>query len=528
MAFITIGDWTVDTAKGGQLAPISIGNTKRAYDGSPLCMRRNMRRRWSFGTIPLAPPDAEGLIGMVSGRGWHWQYDTPWQSDNTTASDDFYSTTGLGPTGSVAATVVPGYDLQTVAKRVYEESSGEPESKFGNGALKVEPSTTNLLPADSRDAESAPSGYNLLASATLSAETTIVLQGTKSLKCITSATAFSGFITGDAAANNNTTYTGSAYVYALAATELRFQLYDNAGTIAFTDYNPTPNVWERLEVTGTTAGSGTTYTRIGIQLKNAGTAATFYSDMFQIEETDYATAWVDGSRASGVLRYDLDPIPRALTVAGWFKAPSSNPTSDSYLWILRCDDATNKSYLQAKRTASTNNISFVISDGTNSKTISYATSPWDDDWHHVAFVYAPNVDGNGYLELYYDGTLQDSNKSFSGTGFPKMITDSVERFYPGNNAGATQWVGAIDELFVFPFPMSANQIAALAGRTTALPKYPRLEITGDLDHHLDENGIEVEGLDKVQSGYAHKVDGVTFKSYMQRVSFELQSAEDIG
>lgn len=522
MAFIKINDWEVSIAKGGEFRPHIIGTRNNSLDGTILRMRRGWKRRWTFETTPLDNDDAEGLLGVMSGRGEHWQYDNPWKSDNATVSTRFESTKGLVPTGTVSATVVPGYDLQTpYPARVYEQSSGEPESKFGGGALKVEPATENLLGANARDCESY-TGFASKNGATLSDETTIRVQGSKSLKVVTPATPVSGFTT-TAAITASKTYTFSGYFYATSAVNIRVRIWDGSSFFIVHDFTTTANAWVRIEDTGTAANTGTAAIDV---VDNAGSGITFYCDMLQFENTDYATAWADGTRAAGILRYDLNPIPRALTVAMWAKAPSANPTADSYLFTLRGSSLT-KSYILARRDSLTNNIKFFwATDSTAGDVVTYGTSPWDGDWHHVAFVFMPNSGGTTGFYIYFDGSLVASETS--PINIPTLSDDGSDRLYIGTQSGSSHWIGALDEVLVLPFPMGADQISALANRTRALPPYPRLELTGDFEYsHLASRGTEAEGIGSPAAQYSGRVDSTGWKEYLRKITFDMQSTGDI-
>jgi hypothetical protein len=523
MVFLKVNDWQLDLGLAAGYEPKIVGGRRPAYDGTPITARSGWPRRWRFATTPLGVLDAEGLIGVVMGKGEHWRYDSPWESDDTTIGSDFYSTIGTTPTGTTEATVVPGYDLQDPPVRVYEEASGEPESKFGGGALRVDPSTENLLGADSRDAENAPTGFTVYLGATLAAETTIRVQGSKSLKVTTSSTLRSGFYVSKATApSGTTTYTGSFYLYSTEALPIRVVLNDISLSTIDT-YTTTANVWERFEITHTTSASPT-FLRLYVQHNAAVSGKIFYCDMLQIENTDYATAWVDGTRASGILRHDLSPIPRNLTVSMWARGPTASPTGNSYLWIIRGGDITTKSYVYARRQTATNNIQFLWFNGSSSDSLTYG-SPWDGDWHHVAFVMCSNLGGSSFAGIYYDGTLVASDSAASN--YPILNTHGINRLYTGSQAGSGHWIGSLDEVLVLPFAMGADQISALANRTLALPPYPRVELTGDFGLHLDEQGVVAEGVDSPRARYVGLVDSGTYKGYLRRVDFELQSVGDL-
>ena len=80
---------------------------------------------------------------------------------------------------------------------------------------------------------------------------------------------------------------------------------------------------------------------------------------------------------------------------------------------------------------------------------------------------------------------------------------------------------------ILPFAMSDDQIAALAGRTTAIPAWPRLELSGECNVQIDARGEIVEGTNLIAGTYNGIVDNGTYKEYAKRIGFELASVKDI-
>lgn len=151
----------------------------------------------------------------------------------------------------------------------------------------------NLLVADARNAENAPTGYTAMGFAFLEAETDIVWQGSRSLKVVW--TAFGdGAYTTPVAGTAGVTYTGSVYVAGTAGKNLRVSLYDAThATTAFVDVVlAATNVFERVEVPLTIVAD-TVDLRLCVVSGNVG-GGYFYCDGWQIEEfTAVATAWTD-------------------------------------------------------------------------------------------------------------------------------------------------------------------------------------------------------------------------------------------
>jgi hypothetical protein len=512
VAFLTLNSWTVPVKKGGDFKVIPVGDNTPAFDGTPMRMRHGTYREWGFETTPLVDREAEGLIGMLSGCGEFMPY-----------TEDIYTSKGLYPSGTPVATIAPGQDLQATPATVYDEASGISEAKFGAGSLWPGPATTNVLDADSRDAENVPSGYTAHNGGVLAAENTIRLQGSECLKVTTSGTANSGVRATDVTSGlvGGADYTFATYVYATEALSMRVAINDGTGT-TFTTFTTIANAWVRAEVTRTLDASPT---RLRCFIFHFATAAgkVFYCDMFQAEQKSYGTAWVDGSRAAPSLDYvDIGGAFESVTVAAWVRAPATERVGANGN-IFRMIDAMGNGFT-VRRAASTNNIVFVYqkddgSAGTGSRT--YASSPWDDDWHHLACVlYAGNE--TTYAALYFDGT---EVSGASGVTFYPML-QNLTHCYIGNSAGSGPFDGRISETFVLPYALSDNQIAALAGRTAALPKWPRLEADGTFNMQTDYQPEVVESIPG-KSGYIGTYDSTTFRANYRQVSFGLRSVKKV-
>jgi hypothetical protein len=517
MSFLLLNDWVIPVLKGGEYSPLEVGNRKPAFNGAPLTMRRGLKRRFRFGTANMDAIDAEGLIGMVMGQGNHWQYNT-----------DLYDTRGLSPVGSVSATVIPAEDQQSTPATVYYEPTGISQSKFGAGALRVDPGTTNLLGTDTANAENAPTGYNASLGSTLTGETTIVLRGSKSVKCTTSVTNGSGINCPNITSGftPGQPHTASVKVYTTEALPMFLAMTDDAGLTTYS-WTTTPNRWELVEVTRT-IDAAATFVRFGVKHNQPTAGKIFYCDDFQVEETDYATAWTepaDGARAAGVLDYGDILKARNFTFSAWVRSPTASPSSDAYLLWAGTNDDNNLSHVQIKRSSATNDIDVTYGTRDGTENLNYATTPWDGDWHHVALVGAANVGGNGLVKLYFDGAIVAQNAAPSR--YPQMTTDAAETCYIGSKSTSNQWLGVIDDLMILPFAMGDDQISALAARTSAIPAWPRLELSGECNVQFDNRGVLVEGTDNLNSPYFGVFDSGTYKSYTRRVAFELHSVDDI-
>lgn len=517
MAFLTLNSWTVPIKRGGSYSIDRVVDKTPMFDGSPATMLSATTRRWQFETGILTARDAEGLMGMLNGRGEHFRF-----------TEDAYSTTGThSETSSYVYAVTPAVDLQTVAKDVYNEATGELESKYGDGSLWPSSATTNLLPADSRDAENAPTGFSVTGGSTLSAGTVYIIQGTKSLKCVTAAAANSGFKTNNATGlTGGNTYTGSCYVYATEVLNLRMTLDDGVGTTTY-DFNTIAAAWVHVEATRTIDGGSTT---LAIQIHNKdNNVKNFWTDMLQIEENSFATPWVDGTRAAINLDYgSIAALSGSLTFCAWARMATTIGNASNNNVILRADttSAEYKDVIIFRRSASANNLYLQFSrddDSGSSNSATYSTTPWDDEWHHVAFVLYADNDAVPYAALYYDGTRV---AEIAAPSYFPQLYGSPSHCYIGHNNGSSVFDGRLNEVLVLPYALSDDQIAAIAGRSTQLPALPRLEAEGDFNMASDYQPEIVEGL-VTRENFVGSVDSGTYYGYNRRIMFDLLSVLEV-
>jgi hypothetical protein len=414
---------------------------------------------WSVKTTSQTREEVNGLIGHVTGRGHTFSYES-----------DLVSSKGLSPDGNEVATIIPGEDLQDPPKKVYLESSGELEAKFGAGALQMGPATTNLLPAGSRDAEDYTDGFTAVASATLADEATIRVQGSGSVK-ITSTGAGDGAITDTLASGltGSTLYTGSVYVYCASAISARVTLRDDS-TNTDTNFTTAAAGWKRVVVSHTTVGSPT-FLKLEVTCQAAG-AQTLYIDALQVEEQSEATPWVDGSRAAHSLMYEgLANLSDAVSFCCWTRDPSTNPSNNSTLFHI---GDTSNDFLSVERNSGANEVRVYVSHDGSGTSYQADTSTWDDAWHHIGVTLNP-IDLE--LKVFVDGTLE-LTQAIATANYPHLKNDG-DRVYIGGEAGATTyWRGPISEVFVVPYVMQDMHVQALNARTIATPGLPKLDMGG--------------------------------------------------
>jgi hypothetical protein len=151
--------------------------------------------------------------------------------------------------------------------------------------------TVNLLTADCRDAENAPTGYTPMFFASLSAGTTVIWQGSRSLKVNTLMPGDGVYATPISGVSGKT-YTGSVYVAGPVGKTVLVSMIDvthgTASSVGVTF--AATDVFERAEVSLTLVAD-TVNMRLEIAVPGAG--LTLYCDGFQVEIAAAATAWTD-------------------------------------------------------------------------------------------------------------------------------------------------------------------------------------------------------------------------------------------
>jgi hypothetical protein len=514
MAFLTLDGNTINAAKGGESSPSITGSASTDFDGAYIRNRIAYRHKWSFETITQSRMTHQALVNQILGRGQQWHYDS-----------HLRSTKSLSPETTAVATIITGQDQQTPPADVYLESTGEKQAYFGSGALEMETSTTNFFPADVRDAENAPTGYTVLNGSTLTGETTIVLQGSKSLKCTTGPLIFSGLYvdvnSGYTAGND---VTASVSVYTTEALPLELELYDGFTNISKT-WTSTANAWERVEITNST-NVGSTSLRFRVMHAQAAASKVFYCDEFQIEEQSAATPWADGSRADEELVYKgIAGLSDNLTFCAWVRGRAANP-SGLTRFLLDVSDSGRSNYVSLTRSPGNNEIRIIYAqDGDSGSKI--ITSVWDDAWHHIAFRISTKddtTDTNEY-NIFVDGVSEESG-TLSTSEYPYLKDTAVNVSIGAHPTDSGRyWEGPMCEVFLVPYAMSDSQITALASRTRQTPGLPKVDAGGDFNFHA----VSGENYPVLGSVSSVKYDncGDPDAPFRGRVSFALKGVDEI-
>ena len=507
MAHLKLNGWTIPVRSGGGRDHRVVGDETTVIDGTMHKDRRGIFRKWSMTAIRQIPKDAEALIATLLANGQDWPFDA-----------DLFSGKGLNVANSGLGSLRFGIGADGFL--VYKEDGLITESQFGAAALAVEPGVTNLLTKDSSDAENAATGYTAVAGGSLAASTAVKLQGTQSLE-VTFAASGDGVDTATVSASASTAYVAHVYIIAEdTAAAITVSLEDDTGTIQTKNVSTIVGKWQRIELSGTSDGSATTI-KIRVVKNGAGTGS-FWLDAFQIVQGTVNTTWTVGASSRGVgdLEYpatflngggDKARAWKAITVAFWARAPSSNPTPQGDALIITGTGGS----LQIVRSAVTNNLKVtLVTDSGGSINISEAASPWDDDWHHVAVTYWINkATGNTELRLYFDGV-----ESQSATIATRLDFSAVTKVWVGNLSGGSHWKGLIDSLMIVPFGAPVAQVLAWSNETAAMPALRKLRASGDF---APEDSVDVWGTPG-EAVNAPFFDGTTQHNAALEIPFALE------
>ncbi len=487
MSFMRINGWVVPVLDGSpSVSPEIIGHKGRAFDGTMLSDERAIKRVWRGSSNQLNELAAKALECILQGKGFCWPYDT-----------DLYSHKGFGPLSSPTPVTTIRNNTAADGDPVLDEN-GIDEAKFG-GALYVHETRSNILTADQRDCENAPTGFESVNGATLSADTSNYWEQTKSLKTVTDLVGSDqeGFRTAaidPGAGSAGKTYYATVYLKGNSGGEvLEVDVEDTTNTawgptttVTLTDANK----WYRVKAYITIGGSDCRAMKIRVLEQAPDSGYTYFADGLQIEEGGYPTSWFDGSRGGGTIEFDSSVFAsfcHDMTVSAWVKGWTANPSAQ--IEFFQADDDSENNVFSLYRASSSNNLVFFTepASGTGGDSLTYATSPWDDDWHMVTAVLRRNAEsGENIKSLYFDGSLVGSSNPAVNT-LPACTDFTRLTMGKGRGAGS-QWQGAIDDLQMLPFAASADLVTAWYNMAKAMPNFPNFYVDGDI---MPDNELEV-------------------------------------
>jgi hypothetical protein len=522
MAFLELNGFSICTNRGGDMRPNEIGDRKRAYDGTARKSIRAVKKEWSFSTVRDSEYESEAFKGTIRGDGDCWHMD-----------GDGYSTRG-GPEQSGGVRTFHDADAADGDPVNWVKAAAIiPAAKYGSGSVEVDDPANNILLADSRDAENAPTGYVAINGATLSGDVTHYWQGTKSVKCVCDAIgAADGVATAiisPGAGSATKKYWASVYVKgAVGGENISYNMYDatNAvvGTIAaFTI--PAADTWYRLFTDITIGALDCTSLQFFVFETVPASAITFYCDGFQIEQNTYPTSWYDGNRSgAGLMRATVGATQFVrdatdLTINVW--STGSYWTDDVWRDVLSINTALgladNRIRLQHRTDGAFEDIRVTTAvDGVFPVSMIGAAQVWDWGWHMYTLVLRRNFEtGENERELYYDGVLIASD---AVGGRAPTLAASNQIFFACWGA-ASELNGRVDDVQVLPFAATAAQVAAWAAMGQAMSDLPYLIASGDF---INADSVIVLG-EVVSMPYRAFADGAAgWRSNAREVSFELR------
>lgn len=501
MSFLTLHGLTIPVAKGGDGAPDDIGSRERAFSGALLTDRRATKETWKFRTAPVNAVDADRIRRVIRGEGQYWPFDT-----------DLYSSKGL-PASTGAATA-------TLLSCTAADASPVIDGKF-TGSVTVSAASENILDADSRDAENAPTGYWAVDGAAIAGSTTHKWHGTKSVTCTTSAavnSVFGGLKTlgYPAAGNAGHRFFGSVYVKCVTAgLSVTIQLKDEdtsalgtARTYTLTD----ANTWYRCAADILIGGVDTTTIGIYVLEGTVDSGMYFACDGFQLEK-DRMTAWVDGTRASSEhLDYAWPAQDDSdFTINCWVRAPITGGLQRIVTFGSAAAWSTSIVTLSI-HTAGNAYVSH-YHDTVNTPLSSVAIPGWMAMTMLTVIGRRVPKTGEHGLELYINGVYDN------GASPPVLMhTSLADLVEVGQRGVADHFGGWIDCLQVLPYGATAAQIAAWYARTSEFAGLPRLDAEGAFTLQPSET---VEGVVK-GGAYAGFMDNGVWTAAGRVLDFELE------
>ena len=485
MSFLELNGWSVSPAIGGRVNNTRIGNDVRTYQGRTALDTIADKNRWRFSSTFQSELKAEMLRGVMLSRGQSWPFDA-----------DAYSYTGLGPNSSAQYTIFDGEagDGDHVANVV----------KFGGGSVAVDDATTNILPADSRDAENAPTGYRSYGTSTLAVDTANYYQGAKSVKTTAnSLSLLNGIYTDAASASNGDVVYGSVYLKASAASQIvAVRIYDVANAVLGTPTSVTISTtqWTRVSCSHTMTANSADVAVLIVGNEFVGVSRTYYADAWQLEIGKH-TSWVDGTRATAdQLVYErIGWLQKSnISISFWTDGPQAG-TSQT-LWQFGAD-ANNFIELLATGQFGANTcvlrtrIAGADTDITQS-------SAWDGSMHHIAATIRYNPEtGEFNRSFWFDGVSVGT--SSAGT-LPDQST-FTDMSVGCNILAGNQCDCLIDDLVVVPFPIFDDVVDAWYNFGKSIAILPYWYADGD----FNDGEVVVRGQ---YNGKGYRVfanDGVT-------------------
>lgn len=168
----------------------------------------------------------------------------------------------------------------------------------------------------------------------------------------------------------------------------------------------------------------------------------------QLEAKPFATSFVYGTRADGVLTYPASVVPlNEGTIAGWFYfSPVFFETGYAYLWTTK--GTPYYPVIRMQRYPS-GELGFRIrNENQETSEVNIDLSEITIGWHHVTATWF-----SSQMRIYFDGNLM-------GEEVPPSLPQSADALYVGHNPSKAgeEFNGFIDELLILPYAATEEEI----------------------------------------------------------------------
>ncbi len=377
------------------------------------------------------------------------------------------------------------------------------DGKFGQ-AIMIEEGTINHLTANQSSAETDLTGWT--AGGGLSAsilKATGGWHGNYSMQCT--------FNTGDSWVGftelpftAGSTYTFSIYAKGTAGKQLSLRYYDGtteSSSVAFT----LTDSWQRYKYTFTINSSATTlYTFIRSQ--NA-TAQTIYIDGCQLEQSTYATSWMEGSSTRAI---ETLIIPTASIIsankgsieisayidpAGVHSVNNPNWSMIFVIADVKSSPYHEKNQISIRRNPNTTNWTIWFSNASGDISVIQLGNITTAGWYTFGVTWDACIGGNGYLNSINKGSV-------AASFLPAAITASdayIGSWIIGNN----QCNQLIDDLRISNRARTADEIQIAYQSNQSLPVDAdttlKLSFDSTLDAYIPLNNYTYDSLNRLNT-----------------------------
>jgi hypothetical protein len=333
-----------------------------------------------------------------------------------------------------------------------------PDGQYG-GAVAVEAGTTNVLTSPFDFSDQAWNKNDL--PVTTNAAKGPYNDGTADLL---TPTAVNGSVYQDYSVDpNGKTFTFSVWLRADKEHGAAIKLQDNDNSQSNFKTINVGTEWQRYEVTHTFTSSATEVKSLIWPGDFNGTTDPVYAWGAQIEQKETATSVVDGTRASGVLSYDVNLNADSWAVSGYF--PLRDEDSRESLWQYAVD-GDNILDVRWKKFSGESSIVVELTEAGSSETRIFSTDPQfsvGETFPEGAHV-TVRKDSSG-VDVVINGKVLDSSQSAFTNSFPS--SSGALLFFPSST------IPYVDELVVWGAYPTTPELEKLIGSGVALSETPQ-------------------------------------------------------